>query len=164
MLPNTRKIYKLAEFSQRDILYHSPGLIISLLCILLGDWISAAFSILISGFISSHFLDIDNCYEVLTCTFNPGLNRITLEQKNLLSHGVLNLELAEIENVIIKSRDSSFHFKTRFTKNFHIDNQTFWIVVVSSSGEHHRLTYYETSFLESKQKIVDYIMELKGFN
>lgn len=164
MSPKTKNIYKLEEFSQRDILYNSIGLIIGFLFILFGDWISAGFCILAGGFISLHFLEIDNCYEVLTCKFNPALNRIILEQSNLLSHGVLTLELGEIENVIIQSRDSSFNFKTRFTKNLHIDNQVFWIVVISSSGEHYRLTYYETSFIENKQKIVDYILELKNFN
>ncbi len=42
-----------------------------------------------------------------------------------------------------------------------INNQTYWIVLVLYSGEHHRLTYYETSLFSSKQKIVDYILFLK---
>lgn len=164
MLPKIRKIYKLEEFSKQDILYNSIGLITAILFILFGDWISAGFCILSGGFISIYFLEIDNCHEILSCTFDPRSKAITLQQRNLLSHGVLKLPLADIETIVIKSRDLSWTLKTRFSKNVQVDNQLFWIVVVLTSGEHHRLTYYETAFLENKQKMIDYILELKTFN
>ena len=125
------------------------------------DWVSACFCLFASILISLLILDIDNCHEVLTCHFNSSLRRITLRQRNLFSHGVLELPLDEIETALIKSRNSSFNFKNRFGKNIQIDNQFYWIVIVLNSGRSHRLTYYETTLFTCKQQIVDYIIFLK---
>jgi hypothetical protein len=106
-------------------------------------------------------LDVDNCHEVLSCNFNSSLRRITVRQRNLFSHGVIELPLDEIETALIKSRNSSFSLKNRFGKNIQVDNQFYWIVIVLNSGKSLRLTYYETTLFSCKQKMVDYIIFLK---
>ncbi|AFZ60104.1 hypothetical protein H6G54_08990 [Anabaena cylindrica FACHB-243] len=162
MLPKIKRIYRIEEFSRQDILYHSftPGL--GIISSIFGGWTILCFYLLVGAFISILFLDIDNCYEVLTCNFNSALGRISLKQRNIFSQGVIELSLAEIETVIINSRSSSFSTKTRFGKKIQIDNQLYWITFILYSGEHHRLTYYETTLLSNKQKMVDYILFLKA--
>ncbi|WP_016949314.1 hypothetical protein [Anabaena sp. PCC 7108] len=161
MLPKIRKIYRLEEYSQSDIFYHSLAPIIGIILSVFGGWIMFSFWFLTGAFISILFLDIDNCYEVLTCHFNSTIGKITLQQRNIFSQGVIEIPLNEIETVLINSCSSSFTTKTRFGKKIQIDNQLYWIVVVLHSGEHRRLTYYETSMFKSKQIIVDYILFLK---
>ncbi|MFM7407651.1 MAG: hypothetical protein ACKO3K_13590 [Cuspidothrix sp.] len=155
------KIYRLEEYSLLNILYHSVAPMMALCFSLFGEWVSACFSLFASILISLLILDIDNCHEVLTCDFNSALRRITLRQRNLFSHGVLELSLDEIETVEIKSRNSSLNIKGKFGKNVQIDNQFYWLVINLNSGKSHRLTYYETTLFSSKKQIVDYIIFLK---
>jgi hypothetical protein len=161
MQPKIRKIYRIEEYSQLDIFYHSLAPIVGIILSVFGGWIMLCFWFLTGAFISILFLDIDNCHEVLTCNFNSALGKITLGQRNIFSQGVIEVPLNEIETVLINSRSSSFTTKARFGKKIQIDNQVYWIVVVLHSGEHRRLTYYETTMFESKQNMVDYILFLK---
>ncbi|MDP5017325.1 MAG: hypothetical protein NWQ43_08500 [Dolichospermum sp.] len=161
MRTKIRKISRLEEYSSSNIIYHSVTPIIAIFFSLFGDWVSACFCLFIGVFISIVVLDIDNCHEVLTCKFNSSLRRITLQQRNLFSQGVLELSIDDIETALIKSRNSSFSLKNRFGKNIQIDNQFYWIVIVLNSGKSHRLTYYETTMFSCKQQIVDYIIFLK---
>jgi hypothetical protein len=155
-----RKIYRLEEYCSQNIIYHSFAPIIAIFFILFGDWVSACFCVFIGVFISLLVLDIDNCHEVLSCSFNSSSRRIALRQRNLFSHGMIELPLDEIETALIRSRPSSFHLK-KFGKNIQIDNQFYWIVIVLYSGKSHRLTYYETTLFRCKQQIVNYILFLK---
>ncbi|MBD2292914.1 hypothetical protein H6G06_05320 [Anabaena sphaerica FACHB-251] len=158
-----RKIYRFEEYSTPDIFYHAfiPTLGI-LLSILAGGEIIIFYLLLMLGLcVSTLILDIDNCYEVITCDFNSSFGRITLKQRNIFAQGVIEIPLSEIETVLINSHSSSFITKTRFGKKVQIDSQSYWMVVVLYSGEHRRLTYYETSLFSSKQKMVDYILFLK---
>jgi hypothetical protein len=161
MLPKIRKIYRLEEYSSLNILYHSVAPTIGIFFILFGDFVSACFCLFIGVFISLLVLDIDNCHEVLTCHFNSSRRLIRLQQRNLFSHGVLELSLDEIETALIKSRDSSFNLKNKFGKNIQINNHFYWIVIVLNSGKSHRLTYYETTLVSCKQQMVNYILFLK---
>jgi hypothetical protein len=161
MLPKIRKVYRIEEYSQQDILYHSFTPALGILLSVFGGWTMLGFGLLMGLFISILFLDIDNCHEVLTCNFNSTLGRITLQQRNIFAQGVIELPLSDIETVLINSQSSSFSTKARFGKKIQIDSQLYWIVFVLYSGEHCRLTYYETTLFSSKQKIVDYILFLK---
>jgi hypothetical protein len=161
MLPKIRKIYRLEEYSSQNILYHSFSPIMAIFFSLFANWPSVCFCLFIGVLISLLVLDIDNCHEVLTCDFNSSRRRITLRQQNLFSHGVIELPLNQIETVLIKSRNSVFNIKNRFGKNIEIDNQFYWIVIVLNSGKSLRLTYYETTLLSCKQKMIDYIIFLK---
>lgn len=156
-----KNIYKLKEYSNPDIFYHVfvPGLGIFLS--IFAGWQIIVFSFLLGSLISIFILDIDNCYEVITCKFNSTFGKITLRQRNVFSQGVLELPLNEIKTVLIKSKTSDWMIKNRFGKDFEINNQVYWIVLVLYSGEHCPLTYYETSLFTNKQKIVDYILFLK---
>lgn len=161
MQPKIRKLYRSEEYSQLDIFYHSFTPILGINLSVFGGWTMLGFWFLTGAFISIFFLDIDNCHEVLTCNFNSALGKITLRQRNIFSQGVIELPLNEIETILIKSRSSSFTTKARFGQKIQIDNQVYWIVVVLHSGEHRRLTYYETTMFNSKQNIVDYVLFLK---
>jgi hypothetical protein len=156
-----RNIYRLKEYSSPDIFYHAFVPVLGLFLSIFAGWQMIIFSFLLGSCISILILDIDNCYEVITCQFNSTFGRITLKQRNVFSQGILELQLNEIENVLIKSKCSDWTIKNRFGKDFEISNQVYWIVVVLYSGEHRPLTYYETSLFSNKQKIVDYILFLK---
>ena len=161
MLPKIRKISRLEEYSQENILYHSVAPIMAIFFSLFANWPSACFCLFIGVFISLLVLDIDNCHEVLTISFNSSRRRITLQQRNLFSHGVIELPLDEIETALIKSRNSAFNLKNRFGKNIQIENQFYWIVIVLNSGKSLRLTYYDTTLFSCKQQMVDYITFLQ---
>ncbi|MEI6443087.1 MAG: hypothetical protein WCO29_08145 [Nostocales cyanobacterium ELA583] len=161
MLPKIRKICRLEEYSRQNMLYHSVAPIIAILFSFSANWPSACFCLFIGVFISLLVLDIDNCHEVLTCSFNSSRRRVTLRQRNLFSHGVIELPLDDIETALIKSRNSAFNLKNRFGKNIQIDNQFYWIVIVLNSGKSLRLTYYETTLFDIKKQMVDYIIFLK---
>ena len=153
MPPKIKKIYRLEENSPQNTLYHSVAPIMAIFFSLFANWPSAFFCLLV--------LDIDNCHEVLTCSFNSSRRRITLHQRNLFSHGVIELPLDEIETALIKSRHSSFNLKNEFGKNIPIDNQFYWIVIELKSGKSVRLTYYETTLVSCKQQMINYITFLK---
>jgi hypothetical protein len=161
MPPKIRKIYRLEEYSPQNILYHSVAPITAILFSFFSNWASACFCLFIGVFISLLISDIDNCHEVLTCSFNSSRRRIILRQRNLFSHGVIELPLDEIDTALIKSRHSSLNLKTKIGKNIPIDNQFYWIVIILNSGKSLRLTYYETTLFSCKQQIIDYIMFLK---
>ncbi|MFM2061519.1 MAG: hypothetical protein RLZZ507_1189 [Cyanobacteriota bacterium] len=156
-----RKIYRLEEYSTPDIFYHSFIPTLGILLSIFAGWEIIWFCFILGSFISILILDIDNCYELITCHFNSSLGRITLKQRNIFAQGVIELPLNEIETVLINSHSSSLTVKNRFGKNVEVDNQVYWIVLVLYSGEHRRLTYYETSLFSNKQKMVDYILFLK---
>jgi hypothetical protein len=161
MLPNIKKNYRLKEYSIPNIFYHLFTPSLGILLSIFGGFQIFFFCFLLGAFISILFLDIDNCYEVITCRFNPTIGKISLQQKNIFSQGVLELSLNEIETVLVKSRSSSLLIKNRFGKNIPIDSQVYWLVLVLYSGEYRRLTYYETALYTNKQKIADYIIRLK---
>ncbi|MGM3304377.1 hypothetical protein ACSQ6I_00045 [Anabaena sp. WFMT] len=162
MLPKIKRIYRIEEYSRQDILYHSFTPSLGILLSIFGGWTMLCFYLLVGAFISILFLDIDNCYEVLTCNFNSALGRITLKQRNIFAQGVIELSLSEIETVKVNSRSSSLTTKSRFGKKIQINSQLYWITFILYSGEHHRLTYYDTTLFSNKQKIVDYILFLKA--
>ena len=161
MPPKIKKIYRLEENSPQNTLYHSVAPTMAIFFSLFANWPSAFFCLFIGVFISLLVLDIDNCHEVLTCSFNSSRRRITLHQRNLFSHGVIELPLDEIETALIKSRHSSFNLKNKFGKNIPIDNQFYWIVIELKSGKSVRLTYYETTLVSCKQQMINYITFLK---
>lgn len=156
-----RNVYRLEEYSTPDIFYHAFIPTMGIFLSIFAGWEMFIFCFILGLLMSVVILDIDNCYEVITCKFNSSLGKITLKQRNIFAQGVIELPLHEIEKALIKSNSSYFTVKNRFGKDVEINNQTYWIVLVLYSGEHRRLTYYETSLFSSKQKIVDYILFLK---
>ncbi|MBK1986390.1 hypothetical protein A0J48_002295 [Sphaerospermopsis aphanizomenoides BCCUSP55] len=161
MQQKIRKVYSLKEYSTPDIFYHSLTPALGIILSIFAGWEIILFCFILGLFISILILDIDNCYEVITCNFNSTFGRITIRQKNIFSQGVMEIPLHEIETALIKSSSSSFTTKTSFGKKIQIDSQLYWIVIILNSGEHCRLTYYETSLFSSKQQMIDYILFLK---
>ncbi len=100
--------------------------------------------------------------ECLTCSFDQKRSLMTLKQRNTIFRtGVIAQPIREIETVKIESTYHSTKNKWGKTINF----QKHYIVLTLKSGEHWRLTPYDTVILKGKQKIAEYISKyLESFH
>jgi hypothetical protein len=92
--------------------------------------------------------------EFLTCSFDKSRGLMSLKQRNfLLKTRVIQQPIRKIQSANIEATHHSFIDRWFRTVNFY----KYYIVLVLKSGEHYRLTGYDTRLLKGKQRIVDYM-------
>ena len=93
--------------------------------------------------------------EVITCSIDKTLGRLTLKQRNslFLPTGFIEHSIQDIDSAAI---ETTSHSKlNRFWRK--VSYNKYYLVVVLKSGDRIRLAWDETVLLKSKQKVVDYI-------
>jgi hypothetical protein len=96
--------------------------------------------------------------EIITCSFDKTLGRLTLKQRNSLSlpSGFIEHSIQEIDSATIETTSRSK--LDRFWRT--VGYNEYYLVLVLKSGERIRLTWHETVLLKGKQKVVDYISRI----